>query len=135
MGKLLEFIVLAVLAVFTTWFIVAITRKRAAIRSRKLSSSAVTVFPCRISWGAKIGKRSSVYGKITAGSNGELLFNRRFHDPISLPKRGAIEIEKSWRPAHSVIKYTTRDGDIHILASSPDIESISGIIEHLQKPE
>lgn len=131
---MIEFLLLSIVACCAAKIVHSVTRKRAARRSIEAAESASTKFPCRISWKPEIGKEGFVYGKIIAGTDGDLMFSRRKGRLVNLPHSEWVHREASWRPGLSILRYTVPGkGDVRILLSEVDVDTIEDLLRSAGK--
>jgi hypothetical protein len=127
MSILLEFALLSGLALLTVAAARAATRRRSTRRAAMDAGAAR--FPCRVTWREGLGRRGSVYGKISAPRDEEPTFTRRWGPGIHLPRSLHIDRQPSWRMGLTTLTYTAPEhGEIRILLSEGDAESVKKLL-------
>src|SRR4051812_48175878 len=106
MSTLIEFVFFGIVALVAGGVIRAINHKRAVRRSAEMVEFGSAEFPCRLSWEAATGTKGFVFGKISSGSDGKLIFSRRWRGPTNLPRSEWVHREDSWRPGLVTLRYT-----------------------------
>ena len=108
----------------------SVNRKRAMGRSAELVQSGSAKFPCRVSWGSGTGVNGFVYGKITVGAGGDLVFSRRGHIVATLPQSQWIHREKSGLTGLVFLQYNVPgEGQVRIMLSQTDAETIEILLD------
>lgn len=129
MSILLEFALLSVVALLAGAAVRAGTRRRSSRRGAELTNTGAANFPCRVAWRGGLGRRGSVYGKISASPDGEPTFTRRWGSTIQLPRSKHINQEPSWRTGLTTLTYTPPEhGEISILLSEGDAENVKKLL-------
>ncbi|WP_445269202.1 hypothetical protein [Streptomyces sp. DSM 41634] len=111
MVTLVEFVVLAVVALLAGTLARRAVARRAAGRTASASAGAVVAVPCQARWRQGARRRFFGYGKLGAGADGTgAVFKAPLRGAVPLPVGGRAAVRESLRPGMRVLEYRAPDG-------------------------
>ncbi|MFJ6757775.1 hypothetical protein ACIQNK_22435 [Streptomyces sp. NPDC091273] len=111
MVTLVEFVVLAVVALLAGTLARRAVARRAAGRTTSASAGAVVAVPCQARWRQGARRRFFGYGKLGAGADGTgSVFKAPLRGAVPLPMGGRAAVRESLRPGMRVLEYRAPDG-------------------------
>ncbi|MEU9107036.1 hypothetical protein AB0D54_22330 [Streptomyces xanthophaeus] len=119
----------------------AAVARRSARRAGAAQAGESVAVPCRVTWKEGLGRRSSVYGKLSrpmdgaeggaaAGVGSAVVFKRPGRRPVELPAGGrASRRPAGWRPAMQVFAYRGPGGEeIQLLVHDAEAELVTRLL-------
>ncbi|MFI8453597.1 hypothetical protein [Streptomyces erythrochromogenes] len=108
---LVEFAVLALVALLAGTLMRRTVAGRAAGRTAAATGGAAVAVPCQARWRQGMRRRFFGYGKLGAGPDGAgAVFKAPLRPAVRLPVGGRAAVRESFRPGMRVLEYRAPDG-------------------------
>ncbi|MFD4245741.1 hypothetical protein ACFWP3_29735 [Streptomyces sp. NPDC058525] len=91
-------------------------------------AGAAGAVPCRMAWRQGLGRRGSVYGRLSAQGEG-VVFTPPGRRPVPLPTGGRASRRPSRRPGMQLIAYRGPGGEeLELLVHDAEADAVTGLL-------